>query len=124
MNLADLHHQFQQLQQRHNLLEAELNWFKQIFKSLVGVSGPWLSPVKAGMLLGASRDRIMGEIRRAEQMRASGKSWDVVYGVHYRTIQDLDSEAPTWQVNVMALEAVLNYPPDQRPILNSERKVN
>jgi hypothetical protein len=122
MNLADLHKELQHLQTRSNVLEAELEWFKKIFKSLVGVSGPWLSPAKAGALLGVSRDRIMDEINLAEQMRASAKRWDVVYGTHYRTIQGLDSEAPTWQINVQAFEQILNCPPDQRAMGLGDRK--
>jgi|SRR5579885_2574366 len=123
MNLADLHKELQESQTRLNVLEAELEWFKRMFKSLVGVSGPWLSPAKAGALLGVSRDRIMDEINLAEQMRASNKRWDVVYGTHYRTIQGLESEAPTWQINVQAFEQILNCPPDQRAMGTSDRKV-
>jgi hypothetical protein len=117
MTLAELDKKLQQSQARIDLLDARLDWFEKIFKSLVGVSGPWLSPAKAGTLLGISRDRIMDEINLAEQMRASSKRWDVVYGTHYRTIQGLDSEAPTWQINVQAFEQILNCPPDQRPVM-------
>jgi hypothetical protein len=123
MKLSDFGRDFQQLQDRLNLMEARLLWFETIFKSLIGVSGPWLSPAKAGVLLGVSRDRIMDEINLAEQRRASAKQWDVVYGTHYRTIQGLDSEAPTWQVNVQAFETILNCPPDQRALGVSNRKV-
>lgn len=123
MNLADLHKELQQVKTHNQTIEARLAWFEKIFKSLVGVSGPWLSPAKAGALLGVSRDRIMDEINLAEQMRASKKRWDVAYGTHYRTIQGLDSEAPTWQINVQAFEQILNCPPDQRAMGVSDRKV-
>lgn len=122
MNLADLHKELQQSQTRLNVLEAELDWFKRMFKSLVGVSGPWLSPAKAGVLLNVSRDRIMDEVELAEQMRASGKRWDVLYGTHYRSIQSLESESPTWQINVQAFEAIVNCPPDQRAMGESDRR--
>jgi len=78
----------------------------------------WLWPAKAAALLGVSRDRIMNEIETAELMRILKKRGDVIYGTHYRNIQNPNSENATWQVHVLKFEEVLAIPPDQRKVLS------
>jgi len=103
------------LSKRVEILEAQQQWVNQVLGTY-GIRGSWLSPAKAAELLGISRDRIMAEIDRAENMRALGKRGDLIYGVQYRNIQDPEVEQPTWQVHVIEFGYVLTIPPDQRKI--------
>jgi len=104
------------LAQRIEFLEAHLQWMQRVLESY-GIRGVWLSPARAAALLGVSRDRIMAEIETAESMRVLNKRGDLIYGVHYRNIQDPNSENATWQVHVIKFEEVLAIPPDQRKVL-------
>jgi hypothetical protein len=108
--LAELH-------KRIERLEAQQQWVNRVLEAY-GIRGLWLSPAKAAPLLGVSRDRIMAEIDRAESLRKSQKPGDVLYGTHYRNIQEVDVKIPTWQVHVANLDAVLAIPPDCRSKLN------
>lgn len=102
------------LEQRLKTLEAEHAWIRQMLEAF-GLEGPWLSPAKAATALGLSRDRIMDEIELAEQYRIKNKRGDVVYGRHYRNIQNpLTSVKAAWQVNVVEFQKVLEIPPDER----------
>lgn len=103
------------LAQRIDFLEAHLKWVQRVLEAY-GIRGVWFSPAKAAALLGISRDRIMTEIDNAEEMRALNKRGDLIYGTHYRNIQDPNSENATWQVHVIKFEEMLAIPPDQRKV--------
>ena len=115
LTLVELQTQIESLQLRQAQLEERQRWVERVFETY-GIKGLWLSPGKAAPLLGVSRDRIMTEIDRAEQMRIAGKAGDAVYGTHYRNIQDPDVGQPTWQIHVANFDAVLVIPPDQRKV--------
>lgn len=115
LTLAALQQQVELLAQQQAQTNERVTWIERVFEAY-GVKGLWLSPAKAALLLGISRDRIMAEIERAEDMRALGKRGDLVYGKHYRNIQELGAEQPTWQVHVAKFDQVLSIPPDQRKI--------
>lgn len=106
--IAQLHKQLQQLREL-------VSWQGRILEAH-GVPGPWLSPAKAAPLLGVSRDRVMDEIRLAEQLRLNGKKSDLSYGVHYRNIGMADSQSPTWQVHLGKFGELLAIPPEQRKV--------
>lgn len=97
------------------IIEAQQQWISRILESQ-GIKGSWLSPKEAASLLGVSRDRIIAEIERAEKLRALNKKGDLVYGKHYRNIQDPEAERPTWQVHIAEFDRVLAIPPDERKL--------
>lgn len=115
MNLSQLQKQIEILTQQHQQTIARVEWIERVFETY-GIRGPWLSPAKASSLLGISRDRIMSEIERAEAMRALGKSSDLIYGTHYRNIQDPTVEQPTWQIHAANFDQVMAIPPDRRRV--------
>lgn len=99
-----------------NQLEVEQQWVRQVLE-VQGIKGPWLSPTKAALLIGVSRDRIMDEIKATEVLRTRGKKGDLIYGVHYRNIaniHDPDVETSTWQVHLVKLIEIMAIPPEQR----------
>ncbi len=104
-----------ELMQRIVRIEAEQTWMRRVF-SAYGINGLWVSPEQAGKMLNISRDRIMREIRRAEEMRIEKKKGDVVLGVHYRNIQDPEAAQPTWQVNVEEFEKIFMIAPEHRKL--------
>jgi hypothetical protein len=115
LNLVALQQQVELLAQQQAQTIERITWIERVFETY-GIKGLWLSPGKAAPLLGVSRDRIMTEIERAEGLRALGKRGDLVYGTHYRNIQDLEVEQPTWQIQVANFDQVLAIPPDQRKV--------
>lgn len=115
LNLAQLQKQLELVMQQQAQTIERLNWIERVFETY-GIKGLWLSPAKAAPLLGISRDRIMTEIERAETMRATGKRGDLIYATHYRNIQDIEAEQPTWQVHVANFDQVLAIPPDRRKV--------
>jgi hypothetical protein len=102
-----------ELQQRIDRLEAEQAWFRRVLETY-GIRGLWMSPAKAAPLLGVSMDKIKGEIHRAERKRALKQSCKLLYGVHYRNLQDEEAQDPTWQVHVAEFDRFLSIPPDER----------
>lgn len=115
LTIADLLAEIELLKLKHAQLEERQRWVERVFETY-GIKGLWLSPAKAAPLLGISRDRIMGEIERAEQLRAANKSCDLTYGLHYRNIQDPDVSLATWQVHVANFDQILSIPPEQRQV--------
>lgn len=105
----------EELVQRIVRIEVEQTWMRRVF-SAYGINGLWVSPEQAGKLINISRDRIMREIRRAEEMRIEKKKADMILGVHYRNIQDPEASQPTWQVNVEEFEKILMIAPENRRI--------
>jgi hypothetical protein len=105
----------EQLSQQVQRLESELDWMRRVL-SMHGINGLWCSPEQAGKLLNVSRDRIMREIRRAEEMRVTKKPGDLKMGVHYRNIQDPEAGQPTWQINVQEFEKLLTIAPEHRKL--------
>jgi hypothetical protein len=74
----------------------------------------WLSPEQAAKALSISRPIVMAEIKKAEDLRLSGKRSLLVYGQHYRNDQSASSGSPTWKVNLPQFQAYWNLPPEQR----------
>ncbi|MEB3356473.1 MAG: hypothetical protein VKK04_07080 [Synechococcales bacterium] len=103
-----------ELSKRLTVLETQQRWVRRVLETY-GIRGLWLSPGKASPLLSVGRDRIIAEIERAEKLRALGRKGDLIYGVHYRNVQDPENSAkPTWQVHIVEFEKILAIPPDQR----------
>jgi DNA anti-recombination protein RmuC len=75
----------------------------------------WLSPEQAAAFLGVSRDSIVREIRRAEDLRQSGKKSDFTFGTHYRQ-KRADAKVPRWQVNVLEWREVMAIAPEHRRV--------
>jgi hypothetical protein len=115
LTLAILQQHLQATNARLDQLEERQRWIERVFETY-GIKGLWLSPAKAAPLLGVSRDHIMCEIERAEKLRHQNKRGDLVYGRHYRNIQDPQAEQSTWKVHVANFDAILSIPPDQRKI--------
>ena len=102
-----------QLQQQQKMLEEQVNWMRSVIQS-AGFDGPWVSPTLAGLATGRSCDRVMSDIKTAEQWRTErGKPWNLVYGEHYRNDQSSDSYKATWKVNVAKYAEFTKIPPDQ-----------
>ncbi|MEP0911673.1 protein kinase [Leptolyngbya sp. GB1-A1] len=56
------------------------------------------------------------EFARRKQFRAwriKGRKWNLVYGVHYRNDQGINSEQPTWKVHLGEYYEFTKIPPDQ-----------
>ncbi|MBE9178653.1 hypothetical protein IQ268_08780 [Oculatella sp. LEGE 06141] len=105
-----------ELNQRLALLEAQQEWITAILQAY-GIQGVWLSPGKAASILGVTRDRIMGEIRRAERLRAVRKRGDCLYDVHYRDDRDPEEGVePVWKANIIEFRKLLAIPPDERKL--------
>lgn len=99
-------------------LETEQQWMRQVLE-VQGIKGPWLSPAKAALLIGVSRDRVMDEIHASESLRAKGKKGDITYGIHYRdiiNIHDREVESSTWQVHIVRFAEIMAIPPNQRKV--------
>jgi hypothetical protein len=47
------------------------------------VSGEWLTPAQAAEVMPLSKERILQEIRIAEQRRIGHRKCDLIYGIHY-----------------------------------------
>lgn len=93
-------------------IKAELAWLRQVIEAY-GVKGPWVSPQVAAAIHCLSRNTIMRAIYEAERLRAIHKPSDLLYGVHYRAIGDVNS-SPSWQVNLIAWGEFLKIPPERR----------
>lgn len=115
LTLADLLAEIEALKLKYAQIEERQRWVERVFETY-GIKGLWLSPAKAAPLLGISRDRIMTEIERAEQLRVTQKPCDLSYGTHYRNIQDPDVGQATWQVHVANFDQILAIPPEQRKV--------
>ena len=94
-------------------IEARQQWLENVLATC-GVTGPWCSPNEASKLLGVSRDRIMDEIRDAENARATRKKSDLCYGIHYRNVQQATGDRPTWQICIPKFAEIMAIPPDER----------
>lgn len=90
----------------------EINWMRLVLKQ-AGVDGPWVSPQVAAIATGRSRIRVMQDIEAAEAWRIKGRKWNLVYGVHYRNDQGINSEQPTWKVHLGEYYEFTKIPPDQ-----------
>lgn len=115
LTLAKLAERLNQLEQKYSLLEAERDFLRSILRTF-GIEGHWLSPAKAAILIGSSRDRIMSDIETAELLRMQGKKSDLEYGVHYRNDRATTSDQPTWKVNILEYPKVFKIPPEQRRV--------
>jgi len=113
LTLAKLAKKLNDLEAKCNLLEAERDFLRSILRAF-GIEGHWLSPAKAAILLGSSRDRIMSDIETAELLRMQKRKSDLEYGVHYRNDRATTSEQPTWKVNILEYPKVFKIPPEQR----------
>lgn len=114
-SIAELKQEISELRAMLLQNEKRLSWIERVFESY-GIRGLWLSPEKAAPLLGISRDRIMLELSRAENARANHRKSDLVYGTHYRNIQDVMGDRPSWQVQVASFDKILQIPPEQRKV--------
>jgi len=104
-----------ELQKRLAIVEAQQQWINCILEAQ-GIKDSWCSLFGGAPLLGVGRDRIITEIERAEKLRTFSKKGDLVYGKHYRNIQDPEAERPTWQVHIAEFALVLAIPPDERKL--------
>lgn len=98
------------------VLEAQQEWVTAVLQAY-GIQGVWLSPAKAASILNVSRDRLMGEIHRAERLRVKKKKGDCLYDVHYRDDRDPEEGVePVWKVNIIEFRKLLAIPPDERKV--------
>lgn len=101
------------LKEQQRLMREQLEWLKLLLQ-VQGVNGPWVSPQVAATAIGRSRDRIILDIQTAEEWRTMlGKSWNLVYGKHYRNDQGMDAKQATWKVNLLEYYEFTLIPPDQ-----------
>ena len=97
-------------------LEVEVEDLKrQLAADLLESLGlqPWLDPAKAATFLGVSRDSLVRDIRRAEELRQAGKKSDFQFGTHYRQ-KRANAKVPRWQVNVLKWREVMAIVPEHR----------
>ena len=109
----ELEQELANLKQQLQLLSEQVDWMKLVVK-MAGVDGPWVSPQIVGAAIGRSSERIRQDIQTAEEWRARGKKWHLVYGVHYRNDQAVNASQATWKVHLPKYyEFVVAVPPDQ-----------
>jgi hypothetical protein len=93
-------------------LKTKVDHMEKIMNSLGLPTSPWLSPEKAGNLIGVSRKKVREEIEKAEYARINGLKYDLIWGVHYR------KNDSNWQINPSEFEAVVFQPPELRPYID------
>ena len=80
---------------------------------VTGVSGRWMSPGEAATILPLNRERIIEEIKVAEQKRAARKDHDLKYGIHYFNTNDA-GEKSCWKIHSIEFWNVVRKPSEER----------
>jgi hypothetical protein len=116
MNKVAMDHQIIALRARVEFLEKLLNVF-----------GEWISPTQGAEILPLSKDRILQEIRIAEQARILRKKVDLIYGEHYYNnlfpydhipgeglVENSNKQRSTWMIHREKFWEVVRKPIEER----------
>ena len=95
-----------------DILEQRVNRIETVLNAIGIPLAEWLSPQQASEILCVSRAYLMKEIEAAEYANSTNQQYDIKHGIHYR------KTGSNWQVNVSAMNDILNTRPELRPVLN------
>ncbi|NJM00489.1 MAG: hypothetical protein HC924_17670 [Synechococcaceae cyanobacterium SM2_3_2] len=102
------------LEQKLSALSAKIDHLQNCLVML-GITGEkFVSLAEATKLLGKSQDHLRRQCVKAERARILGEPCAWKYGVHYRNEADPGAERAEWFINPVAINKLMNLPPEKR----------